>query len=236
MVSSPPSIPRPSSRSERLLWDTLRRDETRCTHGAHSSRPRSSSSDCGDDDDDDLFQSAILSRYSSRRNSAASALGHSQPANSYYIPDQNEHASYSRLLRSSSYPGSSRSAQSDPKSSPRPAYIQEKQVELSRHHDSAPHEAVLRNRLDSVMHSMRVDKERDLVDVSPRERLHEHPILIHTKSGHQLGALPVGRLVGTVAKLLHGSCRHAHPTHRRMSVKCLREMRFHGLPMGPCEL
>ena len=160
-------IPRPPSRSERLLRDTLRKDDTLRTHGAHSSRPRSASSNCDEDEDDNFFQSAILFRCSSRRNSAASALGHGQPAG-YYVPDQDEHASYSRLLRSSSHSGSSRSSRSDRKSSPRPAYTQEKQEELSRHHDAAPHEAVLRSRFDSVIHSMRIDRDRDGVDVSPR--------------------------------------------------------------------
>lgn len=166
-MSTPPPIPRPPSRSERLLRDTLRKDDTLRTYGAHSSRPRSNSSNCDDDEDDNIFQSAILFRCSSRRNSAASALGHGHPT-SFYVPDEDEHASYSRLLRSSSHSGSSRSAHSGRKSPPRPAYTQEKQEELSRHHDAAPHEAVLRNRLDSVVHSMRIDKRGDAVDVSAR--------------------------------------------------------------------
>lgn len=165
-TSTSTPIPRPPSRSERLLRDTLRKDDTLRTYGAHSSRPRSASSNCDEDDeDDDFFQSAILFRCPSRRNSAASALGHGHPPG-FYVPDENEHASYSRLLRSSSYSGSSRSGRSGCNSSPRPVYTQEKQEELSRHHDAAPHEAVLRSRLDSVIHSMRIDKDRDAVDVS----------------------------------------------------------------------
>ena len=135
-------IPRPPSRSERLLRDTLRKDDTLRTHTSH--RPHSGSSVC-DDDDDDFFQSAILYR----RNSAASALSHTQPTG-FYIPDQNEHASYSTLLRSSSRSGSSRSGRSDRKQSPRSTHAQEKHEDQSRHHDPAPHEAVLRSRLDSV--------------------------------------------------------------------------------------
>lgn len=166
-MSTSPPIPRPPSRSERLLRDTLRKDNTLRTYAARSSsRPRSASSNCDDDDDDDFFQSAILFRCSSRRNSAASAPGHGHPAG-FYIPDQNEHASYSRLLRSSSYSGSSRSSRSGRNSSPRPAYTQEKHEELSRHHDAAPHEAVLRSRLDSVIHSMRIDRDQDALEVSP---------------------------------------------------------------------
>ncbi|KAG8214117.1 hypothetical protein J3R82DRAFT_10879 [Butyriboletus roseoflavus] len=164
-MSTSPPIPRPPSRSERLLRDTLRKDDTLRTHATHtSSRPRSASSNCGDDDDDDdFFQSAILFRCSSRRNSAASAPAHGHPSG-FYIPDQNEHASYSRLLRSSSYSGSSRSSRSGRNSSPRPAYAQEKHEELSRHNDAAPHEAVLRSRFDSVIHSMRIDNDRDAVE------------------------------------------------------------------------
>ncbi|KAG9316834.1 hypothetical protein JVU11DRAFT_2901 [Chiua virens] len=158
-MSTSPAITRPPSRSERLLRDTLRKDDT-----LRSSRPRSASSTCeDDDDDDDIFQSAILFRCSSRRNSAASALGHAHP-NSFYVPDQDEHASYARLLRSSSYSGSSRSGRSDRRTSPRPTNTQEKQGESSRHHDAAPHEAVLRSRLDAVMHSMRIDNDRDGVN------------------------------------------------------------------------
>ena len=164
-MSTHPPIPRPPSRSERLLRDTLRKDDTLRTHAAHSSRPRSASSNC-DDEDEDFFQSAILFRCSSsRRSSAASALSHTQPTG-FYVPDQNEQASYSCLLRSSSHSGSSRSGHSDRKSSPRPAYTQEKQEELTRHHDAPPHEAVLRSRLDSVIHSMRIDKDRDALEVS----------------------------------------------------------------------
>lgn len=163
-MSTSTTIPRPPSRSERLLRDTLRKDDTLRTHGAHSSRPRSASSNCDDDDDEDFFQSAILFRCSSHRSSAASALGHGH-STGFYVPDGIEHASYSRLLRSSSS-GSSRSGRSGCNSSPRPAYTQEKQEELSRLHDTAPHEAVLRNRLDSVIHSMRIDKDRGAVDVS----------------------------------------------------------------------
>ncbi|KAF8134432.1 hypothetical protein EV363DRAFT_1562059 [Boletus edulis] len=163
-MSSPPSIPRPPSRSERLLRDTLRKDDTLRTYGPLPSRPRSNSSTCDDDEDDDnIFQSAILRR-SSRRNSAASALSHGHP-NGFYVPDQDEHASYSRLLRSSSHSGSSRSGRSDRRaSSPRPAYTHEKQEELSRHHEAAPHEAVLRSRLDSVIHSMGIDKHGDTLE------------------------------------------------------------------------
>ena len=161
-MSSPhPPIPRPPSRSERLLRDTLRKDDTLRTHASHTSRPRSASSNS--DEDDDIFQSAILYRCSSRRSSAASALAHSQPAG-FYVPDQNEHASYSCLLRSSSHSGSSRSGRSDRKSPPRPVYRQEKQEELSRHH-GAPHEAVLRSRLESVVHSMRIDGDTDALEV-----------------------------------------------------------------------
>lgn len=162
-MSSHPPIPRPPSRSERLLRDTLRKDDTLRTHAVH--RPRSTSSNCDEDEDEDLFQSAILFRCSSRRSSAASALSYTQPTG-FYVPDQNEQASYSCLLRSSSLSGSSRSDHSDRKSSPRPAHTYEKQEELSRHHDPAPHEAVLRSRLDSVIHSMQIDKDRDTLDVS----------------------------------------------------------------------
>ncbi|KAG6375560.1 hypothetical protein JVT61DRAFT_3125 [Boletus reticuloceps] len=162
-MSSPPSIPRPPSRSQRLLRDTLRKDDTLRTYGPLPSRPRSNSSTCDDDEDDNIFQSAILRR-SSRRNSAASALSHGHP-NGFYVPDQDEHASYSRLLRSSSHSGSSRSGRSDRRaSSPRPAYTPEKQEELSRHHDAAPHEAVLRSRLDSVIHSMGIDRHGDALE------------------------------------------------------------------------
>lgn len=164
-MSSPPSIPRPPSRSQRLLRDTLRKDDTLRTHGPHTSRSRSNSSHCDEDEDDNIFESAILRRRSSRRNSAASALSHGRPTG-LYVPDQDEHASYSRLLRSPSHSGSSRSGHSGRRSPPRPAYTQEKQDELSRHHDAAPHEAVLRSRLDSVMHSMGIDTHTDALDVS----------------------------------------------------------------------
>ncbi|KAN0091361.1 hypothetical protein V8E55_004927 [Tylopilus felleus] len=162
-MSSPPSIPRPPSRSQRLLRDTLRKDDTLRTHGPHTSRSRSNSSHCDEDEDDNIFESAILRRRSSRRNSAASALSHGRPTG-LYVPDQDEHASYSRLLRSPSHSGSSRSGHSGRRSPPRPAYTQEKQDELSRHHDAAPHEAVLRSRLDSVMHSMGIDTHTDALD------------------------------------------------------------------------
>lgn len=166
-MSTSPAIPRPPSRSERLLRDALRRDDTLRTYGPSSSRPRSNSSSCDDDEEDNIFQSAILLRCSSRRDSAASALGHG-PSTGYYVPGDEEHASYSRLLRSPSHSGSSRSGRSDRRSSPpRTAYMQEKQEDLSRHHDAAPHEAVLRSRLDSVIHSMQIDRHGD-VDVSPR--------------------------------------------------------------------
>jgi len=84
----------------------------------------------------------------------------------------------------------------------------------------------------------------DKVVSRPQERLHEHPILInrvvvvHPEDGeeeevaHQIrgvvvvvmGKHQVGagrRILGTVAKLPHGTRRRARPTHIRMAVKRL---------------
>ncbi|KAI6002863.1 hypothetical protein EDD15DRAFT_2192310 [Pisolithus albus] len=132
--------PRPSSRSERLLRDTLRKDDTLRTTRARS-RSRSVGSDVDPqelDEDDDLIQPSLLFR--SRRRTAPLPLPRT--------PD--EHASYIQLLRSPSFSGSSRSKVSDSKKTQCP---HEKLEDVSLYvHEAAPHEAVLRTRLEHVLH------------------------------------------------------------------------------------
>ncbi|KAF9227133.1 hypothetical protein BS17DRAFT_447742 [Gyrodon lividus] len=173
-VTPTPSLSRPHSRSERLLRDTLRKDETLRTSVTVRARSRSRSARSDGDDDEDFFQSALLFRSASRRNSVTSvtsyahprALGHKH-ARSFYVPDENEHTSYTQLLRSSSFSGSSRSGGPERKSSQSISFAQEKQEDpsLSRSYDAAPHEAVLRTRLDHVIHrgmrEVRREKERE---------------------------------------------------------------------------
>ncbi|KAF9241817.1 hypothetical protein BU15DRAFT_73161 [Melanogaster broomeanus] len=171
-----PSISRPPSSSERLLRDTLRKDDTLRTTATVRARShsRSAPSDC-DMDDDEFFQSAVLFRCTSRRNSAASSTSPPRPRGSgglalglghqrsFYVPDENEHTSYTQLLRSSS--GSSRSRRTDRRTSQSFSLAQEKQEDLARSYDAAPHEAVLRTRLDRVidrgMREIRREKERE---------------------------------------------------------------------------
>ncbi|KIK24728.1 hypothetical protein PISMIDRAFT_9980 [Pisolithus microcarpus 441] len=144
--------PRPSSRSERLLRDTLRKDDTLRTTRARS-RSRSVGSDADPqelDEDDDLIQPSLLFR-SRRKNSATSIASHSRThSNPCYVPGQDEHASYIQLLRSPSFSGSSHSKVSDSKKSQCP---HEKLEDVSLYvHEAAPHEAVLRTRLEHVLH------------------------------------------------------------------------------------
>ncbi|KAH7888940.1 hypothetical protein F5I97DRAFT_1828232 [Phlebopus sp. FC_14] len=159
--SHPPSqsqsSPRPSSRSERLLRDTLRRDDTLRTS---ATTPRSD----GEENDDEFFQPALLFR-SARRGSAASATSHNHIRKtgafvlgngcdgSFYVPDENEDTSYAQLLRSSSFSGSSRS-RDEHKAVQYPSFFQEKQEDTGFpcSYDAAPHEAVLRTRLERVLH------------------------------------------------------------------------------------
>ncbi|KAI6021542.1 hypothetical protein BKA83DRAFT_27877 [Pisolithus microcarpus] len=136
--------PRPSSRSERLLRDTLRKDDTLRTTRARS-RSRSVGSDADPqelDEDDDLIQPSLLFR-SRRKNSATSIASHSRThSNPCYVPGQDEHASYIQLLRSPSFSGSSHSKVSDSKKSQCP---HEKLEDVSLYvHEAAPHEAGMR--------------------------------------------------------------------------------------------
>ncbi|KIK41583.1 hypothetical protein CY34DRAFT_805872 [Suillus luteus UH-Slu-Lm8-n1] len=152
---SPP--PRPSSRSERLLRDTLRKDNTLRTTAASRARSRSRSS-CSDFDDDDFFQPVLMFQ-SSRRSSTASARNFQ--SKSFYVPNENEDSSYAQLLRSTSA--------SDIKDYPIVPVQQEKLDEclsssLPRSYvlgsDAAPHEAVLRSRLKRVLHRGMREEER----------------------------------------------------------------------------
>ncbi|KIJ18529.1 hypothetical protein PAXINDRAFT_97309 [Paxillus involutus ATCC 200175] len=164
LVTPTPSMSRPHSRSERLLRDTLRKDQTlRTTATARARSCSPSSLSDGDDDDEFFVQPALLFRGSSRRNSATSATSNARPrgssaghghARSFYVPNENEYTSYTQLLRSTSFSDSSRSGRPDRKSSQPITFVQEKQEDpgLSRSYDAAPHEAVLRTRLDRVMH------------------------------------------------------------------------------------
>ena len=156
---NPPPV-RPSSRSERLLRDTLRKDDTLRTitpHARACTRPSSACS-CDPEEDDNFFQSALLFR-STRRNSAASissssrsrSRAHTHPR-SCYIPDDDEHTSYVQLLRSPSFSGSFRSKRSEPKSPQYASLALEKQEDAPLYVHDAPHEAVLRTRLEHVLH------------------------------------------------------------------------------------
>ncbi|KAG0707029.1 hypothetical protein DFH29DRAFT_898047 [Suillus ampliporus] len=152
---SPP--PRPSSRSERLLRDTLRKDATLRTNVTTRARSRSRST-CSDCDDDEFFQPILLFQ-SSRRNSTASTRN--VQSKTFYVPNQNEDSSYAQLLRSSS--------DSDSKGCPISPAQQEKLDEglstsLPRPYvlgsEAAPHEAVLRSRLERVLHRGMREEER----------------------------------------------------------------------------
>ncbi|KAG2120134.1 hypothetical protein DEU56DRAFT_835871 [Suillus clintonianus] len=152
---SPP--PRPSSRSERLLRDTLRKDNTLRTTATSRARSRSRST-CSDCDDDDFFQPVLIFQ-SSRRNSAASIRNFQ--SKSFYVPNENEDSSYAQLLRSSS--------DSDTKGYPIAPVQQEKlddslSTSLPRSYvlgsDAAPHEAVLRSRLECVLQRGIREEER----------------------------------------------------------------------------
>lgn len=152
---SPP--PRPSSRSERLLRDTLRKDNTLRTTATSRARSRSRST-CSDCNDDDFFQ-PVLVLQSSRRSSAGSTRNFK--SKSFYVPSENEDSSYAQLLRSSS--------DLDAKSYPIVPVQQEKLDEclstsLPRSYvlgsDAAPHEAVLRSRLERVLHRGIREEER----------------------------------------------------------------------------
>lgn len=152
---SPP--PRPSSRSERLLRDTLRKDNTLRTTATSRARSRSRSS-CSDCDDDDFFQPVLIFQ-SSRRSSNASTRNFR--SKSFYVPNENEDSSYAQLLRSSPDLGA--------KDYPIVPVQQEKLDEclstsLPRSYvlgsDAAPHEAVLRSRLKRVLHHGMCEEER----------------------------------------------------------------------------
>ncbi|KAI6121828.1 hypothetical protein F5141DRAFT_537493 [Pisolithus sp. B1] len=160
--------PRPSSRSERLLRDTLRKDNTLRTTRARS-RSRSVGSDADTQElgeDDDFIQPSLLFR-SQRKNSAASLASHSRTHSiPCYVPGQDEHASYAQLLRSPSFSGSSRSKVSDSKKSQCFQCPHEKLEDVSLYvHEAAPHEAVLRTRLEHVFHGgmreVKREKERE---------------------------------------------------------------------------
>ncbi|KIK94579.1 hypothetical protein PAXRUDRAFT_827858 [Paxillus rubicundulus Ve08.2h10] len=165
-VTPTPSMSRPHSRSERLLRDTLRKDETLRTTATVRARSRSPSSPSDGGDDEFFVQPALLFRGLPRRNSATSTTSHPRPrgsgacvlgnghAKSFYVPNENEHTSYTQLLRSTSFSSSSRSGRPERKSSQPITFVQEKQEDpgLSRSYDAAPHEAVLRTRLDRVIH------------------------------------------------------------------------------------
>lgn len=157
-----PGHPRPSSRSERLLRDTLRKDDTLRTTRARSPS-RSVGSDAELDEDDDFSQPTLLFR-SRRKNSASSLASHSRiHSHPCYVPGQDEHASYIQLLRSPSFSGSSHSKVSDSK---RPSCSHEKLEDISLFvHEAAPHEAVLRTRLEHVLHGgmreVKREKERE---------------------------------------------------------------------------
>ncbi|KAG1901962.1 uncharacterized protein F5891DRAFT_1026511 [Suillus fuscotomentosus] len=154
---SPP--PRPSSRSERLLRDTLRKDNTLRTTVTSRARSRSRST-CSDCDDDNFFQPVLIFQPSdSRRNSAASTRNFK--SKSFYVPNENEDSSYAQLLRSSS--------DLDAKGYPIAPIQQEKLDEclstsLPRSYvigsDAAPHEAVLRSRLERVLQNGMREEER----------------------------------------------------------------------------
>lgn len=149
---SPP--PRPSSRSERLLRDTLRKDNTLRTTATSRARSRSRST-CSDFDDDDFFQPVLI--FQSSRNASTRNL----QSKSFYVPNENEDSSYAQLLRSTSH--------SDIKDYPIVPVQQEKLDEclsssLPRSYvlgsDAAPHEAVLRSRLKRVLHRGMREEER----------------------------------------------------------------------------
>ncbi|KAG1751277.1 uncharacterized protein EDB91DRAFT_1243547 [Suillus paluster] len=152
---SPP--PRSSSRSERLLRDTLRKDNTLRTTVTSRARSRSRST-CSDCDDDEFFQPILLFQ-SSRRNSGASARN--VQSKTFYVPNENEDSSYAQLLRSSS--------DSDSKGYPISSIQQEKLDEslstsLPRPYvlssETAPHEAVLKSRLERVLQRGMREEER----------------------------------------------------------------------------
>ncbi|KAI6134664.1 hypothetical protein EV401DRAFT_1903971, partial [Pisolithus croceorrhizus] len=173
--------PRPSSRSERLLRDTLRKDNTLRTTRARS-RSRSVGSDADTQElgeDDDFIQPSLLFR-SQRKNSAASLASHSRTHSiPCYVPGQDEHASYAQLLRSPSFSGSSRSKVSDSKKSQCFQCPHEKLEDVSLYvHEAAPHEAVLRTRLEHVFHGgmreVKREKERETGASSIEQPTHDH--------------------------------------------------------------
>ncbi|KAH7916632.1 hypothetical protein BJ138DRAFT_1121737 [Hygrophoropsis aurantiaca] len=179
---------RPSSRSERLLRDTLRRDaRSRSRSRSHAPHDINNDDENEDEDEGDRFahlQPSLLFR-TARRNSAH-AHG--------YVPDAAEAKSYSQLVRSTSLTARSRGASGSgsntpsasasrqtirrshaslptaiPRLSPpsrastdRDATRRSKEKEnekdlfhaencTSTHQQDAPHEAVLRSRLERVL-------------------------------------------------------------------------------------
>ncbi|KAI6010500.1 hypothetical protein EDC04DRAFT_2905853 [Pisolithus marmoratus] len=158
--------PRPSSRSERLLRDTLRKDDTlRTTRARSRSRSVGSDADLGElgEDDDFVDQPSLLFR-SRRKTSAASLASHPRTQSiPCYVPNEDEHASYIQLLRPPSFSGSSRSRVSDSKKS---QCLHEKLDDFPLYiHEAAPHEAVLRSRVEHVLHGgmreVKREKERE---------------------------------------------------------------------------
>ncbi|OJA16305.1 hypothetical protein AZE42_03379 [Rhizopogon vesiculosus] len=155
--SSPPA--RPSSRSECLLRNTLRKDDTRRTSATSRARSRSPSS-CSDCDDDVFFQSALLINPSATSRPQAQNI----QSKSFYIPNENEDSSYAQLLRSRSFSNSNSSGYPV-------AQVQQEKLDESLSSSlprayvlgsgAAPHEAVLRTRLERVLHrGMREERRR----------------------------------------------------------------------------
>lgn len=158
---SPPPT-RPSSRSECLLRNTLRKDDTRRTSATSRARSRSRST-CSDDDDDDdvFFQPALLFSPPHRNSAISRPQARNIQSKSFYIPNENEDSSYAQLLRSRSCSNSG--------GYPISAISQEKLDEglstsLPRSYvlgsGAAPHEAVLRTRLERVLYHGMCEEQR----------------------------------------------------------------------------
>jgi hypothetical protein len=169
---SPPS--RPPSRSECLLRNTLRKDDTRRTTATSRARSRSRSrSTCSDCDDDEFFQPALL--FSPLPRSGATSRPHARniQSRSFYVPNENEDSSYDQLLRSRSFSNSNSSGYPV-------SHVQQEKLDetlstsLPRSYalgsGAAPHEAVLRTRLERVLHrGMREEQRR--IKRSPDEEV-----------------------------------------------------------------
>lgn len=143
------------------MRNTLRKDDTRRTTATSRARSRSRST-CSDCDDDDFFQPDLLLSPSRRDSVSSRPQGRNIQSRSFYIPNENEDSSYDQLLRSRSFSNSSGYPVS---------HVQQEKLDeglstsLPRSYvlgsGAAPHEAVLRTRLERVLYrGMREEQRR----------------------------------------------------------------------------